>query len=131
MTTIDHRPSRISLQHDADERRAGPLSTDAASAYSPSTGRDSADRRIIGTTSGGKPFRPGDWAERLAGVIALFVKERRPGSSVASTWLAVPYVDGSIKCLNVSGQLAEICPEAFDFVMQFAADNQLQVQADA
>ncbi|MGN6650758.1 DUF3579 domain-containing protein [Trinickia sp.] len=84
--------------------------------------------RIVGITHGGKPFRPGDWAERLAGVITLFVRERRPGCSVASTWLAVPLVDQGVRCLNVSGDLAEICPEAFEFVMRFAKDNELRVQ---
>lgn len=100
MSTIDHRPTRIN------------------------------PHKIIGMTCGGKPFRPGDWAERLAGVIALFVKERRPGSSIASTWLAVPFVDGGARCLSVSGELAEICPEAFEFVMRFAKDNELVVESD-
>lgn len=83
---------------------------------------------IVGLTHGGKTFRPGDWAERLAGVIALFVKEKRPGRNPASTWLAVPFVDEGIRCLTVSGELAEICPEAFEFVMRFAADNELPVE---
>lgn len=83
---------------------------------------------IVGITRGGKTFRPGDWAERLAGVIALFVKERRPGRDAAATWLAVPFVDDGIKCLTVSGELAQICPEAFEFVMRFATDNELQVE---
>ena len=89
----------------------------------------SAGPRIIGITQDGKVFRPGDWAERLAGVITLFVKERRPGSSVASTWLAVPFVDDGVKCLCVSGELAQICPEAFDFVMRFAQENDLSVDS--
>lgn len=103
MMTVDHRADRI-------------------------VGDARAITRIVGTTLAGKPFRPGDWAERLAGVITLFVKERRPGCSVAATWLAVPFVDGNVRCLNVSGELAEICPEAFEFVMRFAKDNELQVQ---
>lgn len=105
MTTIEHPPHRTFTHH-------------------------SPAHRIVGITHGGKPFRPGDWAERLAGVITLFVKARRPGCSVASTWLAVPFVDEGVRCLNVSGELAEICPEAFDFVMRFAKDNELQIQAD-
>jgi hypothetical protein len=109
MTPIDHRPTRTDTHQGA--------------------GRRSAGRWIIGVTRDGKPFRPGDWAERLAGVIALFVKERRPGRCVASTWLAVPFVDGSVKCLSISAELAEVCPEAFEFVMQFAKDNELSVQA--
>ena len=89
---------------------------------------------VVGITHSGKTFRPSDWAERLAGVITLFVKEKkeenRSGRVLASTWLAVPFVDGGIKCLSVSGELAEICPEAFEFVMRFAADNELRVQPD-
>lgn len=92
--------------------------------------RTSPARRIVGITHGGKPFRPGDWAERLAGVITLFVRERRPGCSVASTWLAVPLVDNGVRCLNVSADLADICPEAFEFVMRFAKDNELRVEVD-
>ena len=84
---------------------------------------------IVGITHGGKTFRPGDWAERLAGVISLFVKEKRPGRDLSSTWLAVPFVDDGIKCLTVSGELADICPEAFEFVMRFAADNALPVES--
>lgn len=85
--------------------------------------------RIVGVTHAGKPFRPGDWAERLAGVITLFVKERRPGRGVAATWLAVPFVDGSVKCLRISAELVEVCPEAFEFLMRFARDNELSVRA--
>lgn len=85
--------------------------------------------RIVGITRGGNVFRPGDWAERLAGVIALFVKERRPGRAMASIWLAVPLVEEGVRCLSVSGELAEICPEAFEFVMRFANDNELPVRA--
>jgi hypothetical protein len=105
MTTLDHRP--------------GPTSTPSSAGF-----------RIIGTTHGGKPFRPGDWAERLAGVITLFVKERRPGCSVASTWLAVPFVEAGVRCLSVSADLARTCPDAFEFVMRFAKDNELPVCAD-
>lgn len=93
------------------------------------TTRELAGHTIVGTTRSGKPFRPGDWAERLAGVITLFVKERRPGGTVASTWLAVPFVHGGVRCLRVSGELADICPEAFEFVMRFAAENDLPVEA--
>lgn len=84
---------------------------------------------IVGITHSGKVFRPGDWAERLAGVIALFVTERRPGKNPASAWLAVPIVDEGVRCLSVSEALADICPDAFEFVMRFAQDNELPVEA--
>lgn len=91
--------------------------------------RANAGHRIAGVTRDGKPFRPGDWADRLAGVITLFVKEKRPNSGVAATWLAVPFVKGGVRCLSVSSQLAQVCPEAFDFLMRFARDNDLVVEA--
>lgn len=127
MSTIEQRPNRIladaSAHACADERerkRDGDHGGERAN-----TGH-----RIAGVTRDGKPFRPGDWADRLAGVITLFVKEKRPGSGVAATWLAVPFVKGGVRCLSVSPQLAQVCPEAFDFLMRFARDNDLVVEAD-
>ena len=108
MTTLDHPLNRTDSHADAVHRTGYHL--------------------IVGVTRAGKPFRPGDWAARLAGVIALFVKERRPRSSIASTWLAVPLVEGGARCLNVSGELAQVCPEAFEFVRRFAKDNDLTVR---
>ncbi|CAE6839318.1 DUF3579 domain-containing protein [Paraburkholderia haematera] len=83
---------------------------------------------ISGLTHHRKIFRPGDWAERLMGVIILFVGERRPGIHIASTRLAMPVVDKGVKCLIVSGELRSVCPEAFDFVVRFAEDNDLPVE---
>ncbi|WP_442793978.1 DUF3579 domain-containing protein [Paraburkholderia sp. HD33-4] len=82
---------------------------------------------IRGVTSQCKPFRPGDWAERLTGVVALFVAERCHGNAIASTRLAMPVVEQDIKCLRISNELRRICPDAFDFVMRFASDNDLTV----
>jgi len=86
-------------------------------------------RLIVGMTDDGKTFRPGDWAERLAGVITLFVRERRPDAVVASTWLAMPCIERGVRCLRVSAALIEVCPDAFDFVMRFAQDNRLTVES--
>ncbi|CAB3714998.1 DUF3579 domain-containing protein [Paraburkholderia rhynchosiae] len=83
---------------------------------------------IKGITHSQKTFRPGDWPERLTGVITLFVGERRPGIHIACTRLAMPIVDSGIKCLFVSDELRSICADAFDFVMRFAEDNDLPVE---
>ncbi|MBU9123604.1 DUF3579 domain-containing protein [Burkholderia multivorans] len=83
---------------------------------------------ICGITHAQKTFRPSDWPERLAGVITLFVGERRPGYPCALTRLAMPVVDGGVKCLFVSGELRTVCADAFEFAMQFAADNDLPVE---
>jgi hypothetical protein len=80
---------------------------------------------IKGVTFSGKTFRPGDWAERLTGVITLFVGERRPGIHIACTRLAMPIVQADVKCLLVSSDLQLICPAAFEFVARFAEDNDL------
>ncbi|TDY16666.1 uncharacterized protein DUF3579 [Paraburkholderia sp. BL6665CI2N2] len=82
---------------------------------------------IRGVTSQHTLFRPGDWAERLRGVITLFVGERCPGNHIASTPLAMPVVEQDVKCLRVARELGRICPDAFDFVMRFASDNDLTV----
>lgn len=83
---------------------------------------------IRGETSQRGRFRPGDWAERLTGVITLFVGERCPGIHMASTRLAMPVVEQDIKCLRVAHELKHICPDAFDFVVRFARDNELVVE---
>lgn len=82
---------------------------------------------IKGMTHSQKTFRPGDWPERLTGVITLFVGERRPGIHIACTGLAMPIVDAGTKCLFVSAELRSVCADAFDFVMRFAKDNDLPV----
>ncbi|CAE6857679.1 MULTISPECIES: DUF3579 domain-containing protein [Paraburkholderia] len=83
---------------------------------------------IKGTTYSGKTFRPSDWAERLTGVITLFVGDRRPGIHIACTPLAMPIVQDDVKCLLVSGDLQLICPAAFEFVARFAEDNDLPIE---
>ena len=92
------------------------------------TTRDSTEYFLInGLTRHRKIFRPGDWAERLMGVIILYVGEHRLGIHIASTRLAIPVVDAGLKCLIVSGELRRVCPEAFDFIVRFAEDNDLPV----
>lgn len=88
---------------------------------------------IKGLTLDGRSFRPSDWAERLAGAMSSF----RPGGSVGGIGAFIGYspycepqlLDG-VKCVLVSDALREIEPMAWDFVMNFARDNALQV-ADA
>ncbi|KUY98130.1 MULTISPECIES: DUF3579 domain-containing protein [unclassified Burkholderia] len=93
------------------------------------TARGRIDGHLIrGITRAHKTFRPSDWPERLAGVITLFVGERRPGYPCALSRLAMPVVDGGVKCLFVSDELRGVCADAFEFAMQFAADNDLLVE---
>ncbi len=84
---------------------------------------------IQGLTSNGRPFRPSDWAERLAGVLACF---RPDGASGRDAHLQYsPYVRptllAGVKSVVVSETLREIAPMAYDFVIDFARDNDLQI----
>ncbi|MGE0675092.1 MULTISPECIES: DUF3579 domain-containing protein [unclassified Methylibium] len=85
---------------------------------------------IQGLTLDGRSFRPSDWAERLAGAMSSF----RPGGAqmgraayVGYSPYCVPNVINGIKCVVVNEALRELEPMAWDFVMNFARDNQLQV----
>jgi hypothetical protein len=87
---------------------------------------------ILGITHEGRTFRPSDWAERLAGVMSQF----RPGGAVPgdyisySPWCVPNQIDGC-KCVIVHQDLRESEPMAWDFVMNFAKDNHLQVKPPA
>ncbi len=84
---------------------------------------------IHGLTLEGSTFRPSDWAERLAGAMSSF----RPGGSsgigafIGYSPYCVPQVVDGVKCVLVSEALKGIEPMAWDFVMNFARDNLLQV----
>jgi hypothetical protein len=76
----------------------------------------------------GRNFRPSDWAERLAGVMGQF----RPGGATPGSHLSyspwcIPQTLGGIKCVVVHTDLRGYEPMAWDFLMSFAKDNNLQV----
>ena len=83
---------------------------------------------IQGVTLDGRTFRPSDWAERLAGVMSQF----RPGGAVPGSHLSyspwcIPTTMGNVKCVVVHHDLRDHDVMAWDFVMNFARDNGLQV----
>lgn len=83
---------------------------------------------ILGLTHEGRRFRPSDWAERLAGVMAQF---RPQGAAHAQRHLCYsPFcmptkVDG-VSAVVLSRDLRAVEPMAYDFVLSFARDNNLQ-----
>jgi hypothetical protein len=84
---------------------------------------------IQGLTRDGRKFRPSDWAERLAGALSSF----RPGGTaggigahIGYSPYCVPNTIGGVKCVIVSEALRDLEPMAWDFVMNFARDNDLQ-----
>jgi hypothetical protein len=83
---------------------------------------------IQGVTSDGRAFRPSDWADRLAGVMSQFRPGgAQPGSHLSYSPWCVPTVINGVKCVIVHPDLRQAEPMAWDFVMGFARDNDLQV----
>ena len=84
---------------------------------------------IQGVTASGRTFRPSDWGERLAAVMSPFRPggASSPGSHLSYSPWCVPNTINGIKCVVVHTDLREAEPMAWDFVMHFARDNQLQV----
>ena len=86
---------------------------------------------ILGVTVDGQTFRPSDWAERLAGVMSSFRPGgAQPGDHLSySPWCVPNTLDGQ-KCVIVHTDLQQAEPMAWDFVMNFARDNDLQITPD-
>jgi hypothetical protein len=85
---------------------------------------------IKGMTRDGKAFRPGDWSERLAGAMSCFRDGGAQGGIAAFIGYSphcVPRTIEGVKCVLVSEALRGIEPMAWDFVVNFARDNELQV----
>jgi Protein of unknown function (DUF3579) len=85
---------------------------------------------IQGVTRAGRTFRPSDWAERLAGVMSQFRPgggQSMPGGHIAYSPWCVPTVLNGIKVVIVHTDLRDAEPMAWDFVMHFARDNDLQI----
>ena len=84
---------------------------------------------IQGQTRDGRAFRPSDWAERLAGAMSSFRPGRRGaiGAHIGYSPYCVPTLQAGVKCVIVSEALRDLEPMAWDFVMNFARDNELQI----
>ena len=85
---------------------------------------------IQGVTREGKPFRPSDWAERLAGAMSSFRPPgtvRGIGAFIGYSPYCVPRVIDGVKSVIVDEALRGVEPMAWDFVMNFARDNDLVV----
>ena len=105
-----------------DERKSGTPSGGGGDVAGEGTGRFV----ILGQTSGGATFRPSDWAERLAGVMAAF-RPRKAGSQQHLTYspYVLPSSHRGIKCVVVDPALRELEPMAYSFMLSFARDNDL------
>jgi len=92
------------------------------------TSNSSREVLILGLTKAGKTFRPSDWAERLAGVMSQFRPGGpRPGSHLGYSPWCVPTSHHGARCVVVHRDLRDFEPMAWDFCINFARDNDLQV----
>nr|WP_156793925.1 DUF3579 domain-containing protein [Leptothrix ochracea] len=90
---------------------------------------------IQGLTHNGRTFRPSDWAERLAGAMSCFRPEGNSATSsthrsISYSPYCIPMVIEGVKCVVVHEGLKDLEPMAWDFVMNFARDNDLQVKGN-
>ncbi len=78
---------------------------------------------LQGITKTGGKFRPSDWAERLCGSVATYGPGRRiifhPNVKLAS-------LEG-IKCVVIDASLEDDDEMLFDFLTDFANENNLQI----
>jgi hypothetical protein len=84
---------------------------------------ESAAIIIQGVTSGGKTFRPSDWAERLSGVMSIVTDDNRLSYSPHLK----PIARNGVKCVLLSKKLLEVEPQVYAFLLDFARDNDLRV----
>ena len=82
---------------------------------------------ILGRTLEGKTFRPSDWAERLAGVMSQFRPGGARGSHIGYSPWCIPTSREGVKCVVVNAALRDAEYMAWEFVLNFAKDNHLQV----
>ena len=79
---------------------------------------------IQGVTTSGRAFRPSDWSERLCGMMSVFSEDRHLSYSP----FLKPVISGGMSCVVVDRKLETLDPAAFQFLMDFAQDNELQTR---
>jgi hypothetical protein len=81
------------------------------------------DAIIWGQTTSGRSFRPSDWADRLAGLTAAFGHDQK----LMYSPLVCPVSVRGVRAVIVAHQLAELEPRLYQFLLNFARDNELEV----
>ncbi|MEO8847582.1 MAG: DUF3579 domain-containing protein [Casimicrobiaceae bacterium] len=76
-----------------------------------------------GTTTVGRPFRLAGWCDRLAGLTSAFGRHQKLVYSPLVCRLAMR----GRKALVVAHELAGIAPRLYQFLLDFARDNELTV----
>lgn len=74
----------------------------------------------------GRVFRPSDWVERISSQLATYGRDHRLHYSDH----VHPCLIQGVNCLVVNKSLQNDNPTAYQFILKFAADNQLRIQED-
>ncbi|SIN77305.1 Protein of unknown function [Sulfurivirga caldicuralii] len=77
---------------------------------------------IEGYTEDGRKFRPSDWIDRIASMMATYEHRRL----VYSDLLHPELYDGQ-KCLIIDDRLKDENPGMYDYVMNFVKSNKLRM----
>ena len=78
---------------------------------------------VTGFTRNNKKFRPSDWAERTASVCGYFDKNCR----LHYNPMLRPIKHNGLAGLYIAFELKRLNPDAYQFAMDFALINQLQI----
>ncbi|WP_024851330.1 DUF3579 domain-containing protein [Hydrogenovibrio kuenenii] len=78
---------------------------------------------IEGYTEDGRKFRPSDWIDRIASMMASYGTSHR----LVFSDLLHPELYQGQKCLIIDTQLEEVNPGMFEYVMDFAKNNNLKM----
>lgn len=81
---------------------------------------------VYGITKNDQRFRPSDWAERLAGVMSPFRPAGSEGGPLTYSPYVQPTVVDGVRCVVVDHRLRALQPLAWNFVIEFAASNNLK-----
>jgi hypothetical protein len=89
---------------------------------------------IYGRTQLGQVFRPSDWADRLCSVFAHYdpvIARKRIGHgahSAAYSKYLMPTLINDIRSVVLDDEIGTMEPQALDFVLNFASDNNLVIE---
>ncbi len=92
-----------------------------------------SDKKMIiyGVTADGRTFRPSNWADRLAGVVSHFRPKTNQSSLHVrySPWCMPALKDGK-RCVVVDFILRDQHPQAWEYLLNFAKENNLPTQEE-
>lgn len=87
---------------------------------------DSTTLIITGVQDNNRKFRPSDWAERLSSLWAEFGRDQKLRYSSR----VYPCMIGDDVCLIVSKSLSQYDPAGYEFILNFARENRLNIQEE-